>query len=94
MNHSDRVVVMALGAVIAEGEPDEVRSDQKVIDAYLGGGGEEDAGRADGDRPQGPRSVVAGYPPEVDILNGVAIAVPRGRDRHRSSAPTAPASRR
>ena len=37
MNHSDRVVVMAQGRVIAEGEPDEVRRDQAVIDAYLGG---------------------------------------------------------
>ena len=37
MNHSDRVVVMAQGRVIAEGEPDEVRRDQSVIDAYLGG---------------------------------------------------------
>jgi branched-chain amino acid transport system ATP-binding protein len=36
MNHSDRVVVMAEGAVIAEGEPHEVRGDQRVIDAYLG----------------------------------------------------------
>jgi branched-chain amino acid transport system ATP-binding protein len=38
MNHSDRVVVMAEGRVIAEGEPHEVRSDQAVIDAYLGAG--------------------------------------------------------
>ncbi len=38
MNHSDRVIVMAEGAVIADGEPHEVRSDQAVIDAYLGGG--------------------------------------------------------
>jgi branched-chain amino acid transport system ATP-binding protein len=38
MNHSDRVIVMAEGTVIAEGEPHEVRSDQAVIDAYLGGG--------------------------------------------------------
>jgi neutral amino acid transport system ATP-binding protein len=37
MNHADRVVVMAQGRVIAEGEPDEVRRDQAVIDAYLGG---------------------------------------------------------
>lgn len=36
MNHSDRVVVMAEGRVIASGEPHAVRRDQAVIDAYLG----------------------------------------------------------
>jgi neutral amino acid transport system ATP-binding protein len=36
MGHSDRVVVMAQGRVIADGAPDEVRTDQAVIDAYLG----------------------------------------------------------
>jgi neutral amino acid transport system ATP-binding protein len=41
MNHSDRVVVMADGKVIAEGEPHEVRKDQRVIDAYLGERGVE-----------------------------------------------------
>ena len=40
MNHADRVIVMAEGAVIADGEPHEVRADKAVIDAYLGGGPE------------------------------------------------------
>ena len=46
MNHSDRVIVMAEGAVIAEGEPHEVRENQAVIDAYLGGGPGDDNGGA------------------------------------------------
>jgi neutral amino acid transport system ATP-binding protein len=37
MRHSDRVIVMAQGEVIAEGGPEEVRRDERVIDAYLGG---------------------------------------------------------
>jgi branched-chain amino acid transport system ATP-binding protein len=37
MNHSDRVIVMAEGRVIAEGEPHHVRENEAVIDAYLGG---------------------------------------------------------
>ncbi len=37
MNHSDRVIVMAEGKVIAEGDPAQIRSDQAVVDAYLGG---------------------------------------------------------
>jgi len=44
MNHSDRVVVMAEGSVIATGEPHEVRKDQRVIDAYLGGSVGDSAG--------------------------------------------------
>ena len=46
MGHSDRVIVMAEGKVIAHGPPEEVRKDRRVIDAYLGGGaavGQEDA---------------------------------------------------
>jgi branched-chain amino acid transport system ATP-binding protein len=44
MNHSDRVIVMAEGRVIADGEPQEVRSNKAVIDAYLGGGGGANGG--------------------------------------------------
>jgi neutral amino acid transport system ATP-binding protein len=48
MNHSDVVIVMAEGRVIAEGEPHEVRRDKRVIDAYLG---EVAAEGADGEGP-------------------------------------------
>ena len=36
MDISDRVIVLDYGRKISEGPPDVVRSDQKVIDAYLG----------------------------------------------------------
>jgi neutral amino acid transport system ATP-binding protein len=41
MNHSDRVIVMAEGRVIADDEPHAVRADRRVIDAYLGARREE-----------------------------------------------------
>ncbi len=36
MRASDRVIVMNEGRVIADGTPDEVRTDVRVVDAYLG----------------------------------------------------------
>ena len=37
MSLCTRIVVLAEGAIIAEGSPDEIRANQTVIDAYLGG---------------------------------------------------------
>jgi branched-chain amino acid transport system ATP-binding protein len=36
MTHAQHVIVMANGRVIAAGPPDEVRRDERVLDAYLG----------------------------------------------------------
>jgi len=51
MEHSDRVIVLDLGSVLAEGLPAEIQHNQAVRDAYLG---EADA-QADGDEaPDAP----------------------------------------
>lgn len=40
MRISDRIYVIEFGKQIAEGRPEEIQNNQKVIDAYLGGGDE------------------------------------------------------
>ena len=41
MDVSDEIIVMSQGSVIIQGTPDEVRNDQRVVDAYLGTDEEE-----------------------------------------------------
>jgi len=37
MDHCDRVIVMHQGDILVEGSPEDVRNDEQVIEAYLGG---------------------------------------------------------
>jgi branched-chain amino acid transport system ATP-binding protein len=48
MEHSDRIVVLDLGSVLATGLPEEIQQNQQVRDAYLGEG---DANPVDGPAP-------------------------------------------
>ncbi|MFB6072199.1 MAG: ABC transporter ATP-binding protein [Halobacterium sp.] len=41
MDLADPIIVLNQGAVLTEGSPEAVRSDERVVDAYLGGGSRE-----------------------------------------------------
>ena len=93
---SDWVIVMAEGRVIAEGPP--------RLDRHQQRGDRRLPRRPPRHRPRRVRwqltplleatELVAGYIPEVNILNGMRADASRRVSSSASSAPTAPASRR
>jgi branched-chain amino acid transport system ATP-binding protein len=45
MERSDRIVVLSLGSVLAEGSPEAIQADPMVRSAYLGEGSQDGGGR-------------------------------------------------
>ncbi|WP_213453943.1 ABC transporter ATP-binding protein [Rhizomonospora bruguierae] len=77
---SDWVVVMGQGRVIAEGTPDEVMADERVIDAYLGA--HHDGAAATGDAPEVAEAAVDGEPAETGPadVDGAPRSAPTAED--------------
>ena len=81
---ADRIMVLAEGAVLAEGTPDEIAANEAVQTAYLGTGGMIALGSS-------RRGGLHTYYGKSHILHGVGLEVREGEDRRRCSAATAPA---
>jgi branched-chain amino acid transport system ATP-binding protein len=60
---SDWVIVMAQGKIVAEGPPDSVMSDQRVIDAYLGAHHDTDLSEAE-------ETILAEAEAELEAITG------------------------
>jgi branched-chain amino acid transport system ATP-binding protein len=71
MDISDRVVVLDYGCKIADGPPDRVRTDQAVIDAYLGVHSEG------GSLPKGASTAPSGPPPGQGCAGGAGARTGR-----------------
>ncbi len=66
MEISDHVVVLEYGTKISDGDPDHVKSDPKVIAAYLG----VDEDEAEAIVASGPESIIEGFDGEPDAAHG------------------------
>jgi branched-chain amino acid transport system ATP-binding protein len=85
-NVSDRVICMDRGRLIVEGTPEEVLTDQRVIDAYLGdagAGAQQIASPEVAPEPTEPPvlevvDLTAGYSSDLDILRGLSLELRAG----------------